>query len=287
MTGSERSGAAGHQGLSLEVVRPERSGGRLTRMLIRVALALGLPLVLLVVWWFASAGSQDFYKPPLETIFRAFPRTWTPERIRDDVVPSLLRLFAGYGLAVAIGVALGVLVGANRPLRALLEPTLEFLRAVPPPVLVPILILVSGLGDRTKILVIVVGGLWPVLLNTVEGVRGVDEVLEDTCRSYRVRGWLRLRTFILRAASPQIMVGARQALSISIIMMVIGELLGTTDGLGYTVIEFQRGYEIPEMWSGVFVLGLLGVLLAMIFRFAERRILYWYHGSRVAERNGY
>jgi ABC-type nitrate/sulfonate/bicarbonate transport system permease component len=258
-----------------------------TRVLGRIGLALGLPVILLVVWWFASAGSTSFYQPPLETIIKVFPHTWTPAQLRSDLVPSLARLLIGYGLAVLIGVVVGVFVGANRTLRALTEPILEFLRAVPPPVLVPILILIAGIGDSTKVLVIIVGGVWPVLLNTVEGVRGVDEVLSDTCRSYRIRGWLRMRTFILRAASPQIIVGARQALSISIIMMVIGELLGTTNGIGYTVIEFQRGFQIPEMWSGVFVLGLLGVLLSVAFTLVERRVLNWYHGARAAERSGH
>jgi ABC-type nitrate/sulfonate/bicarbonate transport system permease component len=259
----------------------------MTRLLSRVGLALGLPVVLLVTWWFASAGSTSFYQPPLESIVKVFPDTWTAARLRSDVLPSITRLLIGYGLAVTLGIVLGVLIGASRRIRALLEPLLEFLRAIPPPVLVPILVLIAGLGDPTKVLVIIVGGIWPVLLNTVEGVRGVDEVLADTCRTYRIRGWLRLRTFVLRAASPQIVVGARQALSISIIMMVIGELLGTTNGLGYTVVEFQRGFQIPEMWSGVFVLGLLGVLLSLAFTRVERRVLNWYHGARAAERSGF
>ncbi|HKS99775.1 MAG TPA: ABC transporter permease [Rugosimonospora sp.] len=258
----------------------------MTRVPVRILFALGLPVALLVTWWFASAGSQNYYEPPLSKILQAFPGTWTLSRFTTDVVPSLLRLGTGYALAVLAGTALGVAVGASRVLRTLLEPTLEFLRAIPPPVLVPVLVLISGLGDRTKVLVIVAGGLWPVLLNTVEGVRGVDQVLVDTCRTYRVRGWLRLHTFILRAASPQIVVGARQALSISIIMMVIGELLGSTNGLGYTIIQFQRGYQIPQMWSGVFVLGLLGVVLAVAFRLVERRVLGWYHGVRGAQRGG-
>lgn len=258
----------------------------MNRVLPRVILALGLPVVLLATWWFASAESKDFYKPPLATIIRVIPGTWTMERILGDVMPSIARLLVGYALALAIGITVGVIVGSSRPLRALLEPVLEFLRAIPPPIMVPILILIAGFGDPTKVLVIAMGGLWPVLLNTVEGVRGTDEVLADTCRSYRVGGWLRLRTFVLRGASPQIMVGARQALSISIIMMVIGEILGTTDGLGYTIIEFQRGFQIPEMWSGVFVLGLLGVLLSLLFRLVERRVLVWYHGVRAASRGG-
>ena len=95
---------------------------------------------------------------------------------------------------------------------------------------------------------------------------------------------LRLRSFVLRAASPQIMTGARQALSIGIILMVISEMKAASQGIGFTIIEFQRGFQIPEMWSGVLVLGLLGVLLSLLFRLVERRVLVWYHGVRAAER---
>jgi ABC-type nitrate/sulfonate/bicarbonate transport system permease component len=123
-----------------------------------------------------------------------------------------------------------------------------------------------------------------VLLNTVEGVRGADEVLGDTCRSYRIGGLLRLRSFVLRAASPQIITGARQALSIGIILMVISEMKAASQGIGFIIIEFQRGFQIPEMWSGVLVLGLIGVLLSLLFRAVERRVLVWDYGVRAAER---
>src|SRR5262245_26098185 len=144
--------------------------------------------------------------------------------------------------------------------------------------------LFAGIGDLMKVLVIVSGCVWPVLLNTVEGVRAIDEVLADTCRGYRITGLSRLRHLTLRAASPQIVTGARQALSIGIILMVISEMFAASSGLGFTIIQFQRGFQIPEMWSGVFMLGLLGVLLAVLFRLAERRVLHWYHGIHAAQR---
>ncbi len=131
-----------------------------------------------------------------------------------------------------------------------------------------------------KILVIISGCLWPILLNTVEGVRAVDEVLADTCRSYRIRGALRWWHLVLRSASPQIVTGARQALSVGIILMVISEMFAASSGLGYTVIQFKDGFQIPQMWSGVILLGLLGVLLSVLFRLVEHRVLDWYHGSR-------
>src|SRR5262249_57780844 len=108
----------------------------------------------------ASAGSTDFYRPPLARILVAFRDTWFGRRLLDDVAPSLARLAVGYTLALVAGVGLGLAIGSSRTLRALVEPVLEFLRAIPPPVLVPIVILVAGIGDLMKVLVIVSGCLW-------------------------------------------------------------------------------------------------------------------------------
>jgi ABC-type nitrate/sulfonate/bicarbonate transport system permease component len=260
--------------------------GRVARDLLARALwLLGLPVLLLLAWWVASAGSVDPYRPPLSAILTALRHEWLGHRLLDDVAPSLVRLAAGYTVALLLGVTLGVLVGSSRTLRALLEPVLEFLRAIPPPVLVPVLILLFGFGDTMKVLVIVSGCVWPVLLNTVEGVRAVDEVLADTCRGYGIRGRYRLRHLVLSSAGPQIVTGARQALSIGIILMVISEMFAATSGLGFTVVQFQRSFAIPEMWSGVIVLGLTGVVLSGLFALAERRLLAWYHGQRASARD--
>ena len=250
----------------------------------RLLLAAGLPLALLALWWVASADSQSFYLPPLRQILEAFASVWLGARLVDDVLPSLARLLTGFALAGLAGVALGVVIGSSPRLRATCEPVLEFLRAVPPPVLVPIFILVAGIGTTMKVLVIVSGCLWPVLLNTVEGVRARDEVLEDTCRAYGIRGQARLRHLVLRAASPQIVTGMRQALSIGIILMVISEMFAASSGIGFTIVQFQRGFAIPEMWSGILLLGLLGVVLSFGFRLVENRVLSWYHGLRRAQR---
>ncbi|HEY8986273.1 MAG TPA: ABC transporter permease [Streptomyces sp.] len=250
-----------------------------------VLLAVTLPAVLFAVWWFASAGSTDFYLPPLSTILDKFGEVWTLDRLKSDVLPSLLRLTAGYLLAAAVGVALGLAVGASRVLREVLEPVLELFRAIPPPVLVPVIMLFAGIGDTMKIVVVASGCVWPILLNTVEGVRAVDEVLDDTCRSYGITGPSRLWHLVLRSASPQILTGMRQALSIGIILMVISEMFASSNGLGFTIVQFQRSFAIPEMWSGVLLLGLLGFLLSQLFRFVENRALAWYHGARRAQRD--
>ncbi|MBQ0852171.1 ABC transporter permease [Streptomyces sp. BH-SS-21] len=254
------------------------------RVLLRLVLVVALPTLLVVAWWYASDGSTDVYWPPLRTILSTFPDVWTGERLREDVLPSVLRLSAGYACAAVAGVALGTVIGSYRRVRAVCEPVLEFLRAVPPPVLVPVIMLFAGIGDTMKVVVIASGCVWPILLNTVEGVRAVDPVMSETARSYGITGVARLRYLVLPAASPQIFAGLRQALSIGIILMVISEMFAASNGLGFTIVQFQRGFAIPDMWTGILLLGLLGFVLSVVFRLVERRALGWYHGARDASR---
>ncbi|MEU4420242.1 ABC transporter permease [Actinoplanes sp. NPDC024001] len=252
----------------------------------RAAYVLALPIVLFGAWFVLSDGSESFYSPPLRDILTAFGDTWQPDRLRADVAPSLVRLFTGYALAAVIGIALGVAIGMSRRLRATVEPVLEFFRAIPPPVLVPVIMLFAGIGDGMKVIVIVFGCIWPILLNTVEGVRAVDSVVLDTARAYGVTGPARITKVILPSAGPQIAAGLRQALSIAIILMVISEMFAASNGLGFTIVQFQRSFAIPEMWSGIILLGLLGFVLSVLFRLAEQRALRWYEGLRAAQRQG-
>ncbi|SIR50652.1 ABC transporter permease [Micromonospora avicenniae] len=261
-----------------------RLAGRVTRA---VAAALALPAALLALWWILTADSESYYLPPLSEILAAVDDVWLrTDRLSVDVLPSLLRLFGGFLLAVALGVSLGVAIGSSRRLRAFCEPVLEFLRAIPPPVLVPVLMLFAGIGDTMKVLVILSGCLWPILLNTVEGVRAVDEVLVETSRCYALRGPARLWHLVIRSASPQIVTGLRQGLSIGIILMVISEMFAASNGLGFSIIQFQRTFAVTEMWTGILLLGLLGFLLATLMRVFERRVLSWYFGLRQAQRGG-
>jgi ABC-type nitrate/sulfonate/bicarbonate transport system permease component len=253
-----------------------------------------LPAVILTAWWFATANSTSFFNPPLADILGTFGPTWfgtgeqdlADSRLVRDVLPSVGRLFAGLTVAVVLGILAGVAIGLSRGLRAFAEPVLEFFRAIPPPIMVPVLVLFFGIDTTMKVVVIAFGTLWPILLNTVEGVRGLDPVLRDTARAYRLGRLALLTKLILPGAAPQIVTGARQGLSIGIILMVISEMFAAKDGLGFSIVQFQRSFAVPEMWSGVILLGLLGLLLAQIFRIVTDRILAWYHGYLQSQRGG-
>ncbi|WP_046469022.1 ABC transporter permease [Allosalinactinospora lopnorensis] len=265
--------------LVIRTVRITRRGAvRLTQLFL-------LPVLLILLWWWYSSASASYYMTTPGEIAATFVEVWFSERFFVDVLPSVGLLLTGYALAAVLGTTLGVVLGLSSRMRATAEPVLEFFRAIPPPVLVPLLMLLVGVNTPMKVALIVSGCIWPILLNTIEGVRSVDPVLADTCRCYGVRGRRWLTTLVLRSASPQIMAGLRQALAIAIILMVISEMFATTSGLGFSIVQFQRSFAIPEMWSGIVLLGLIGVTLSTLFVQVERRVLRWYDGVRAAARD--
>ena len=238
-----------------------------------------VPVALLGLWAAWSAGSETFYYPPLTEIFETFGETWVFERVGSDVVPSLLRLAAGYALAVAVAILAGIPLGLNATARRAAAPIVEFLRAIPPPALLPLAIVVIGVGNSMKVLIIAFVCLWPVLLNTIDGIRGIDPTLTETTRVFGVRGLTRLRLVVLPAAGPQIFAGMRTSLSLAVIMMVISEMVASTNGIGFFVLQSQRSFAIPEMWSGILLLGILGYVLNVLFALVERRVLAWHRGA--------
>ena len=252
----------------------------LRRALQRMAKVFLVPATLFVLWFVTSRDSTSFFFPPLRKILEAFADTGFSDRWSADVVPSLLRLTAGFLLALAVALLVGVPLGHSKRARDYAEPALEFFRAIPPTVMIPVLLVISGVGNTSKVAVIAFGCIWPMLLNTIEGVRSVDSLLKDTCDIYKIHGLRRLRVLTLRAASPQIVTGMRTGLSIAIILMVISEMFASRDGLGFTIIQFQRTFSIPEMWSGILLLGIIGVALSLLMRMFEMVVLRWYEGAR-------
>ncbi|SJN11742.1 putative ABC transporter [Leucobacter sp. 7(1)] len=266
------------------VVVPQKKSRIWAKLRENVLYAIGLPLLLLLVWGIWGTISPGRFFPGPGVIADAFVRTWIGPAFVVDVLPSLGRLALGILLSVVIGIAAGAVIGRVRWLRDLLTPVLEFFRAIPPPALIPIVAVMIGATDSMKVVVIVAGSIWPVLLNTIDGVKSVDSVMQETSRSFSLTRYERVRYLILPAASPRIMAGVRQTLSIALILLVISEMFYSSSGLGYQIVFFQRNYLIAEMWSGIVLLGLIGVLLAAIFGVVERSVLRWYHGTREVER---
>lgn len=242
-----------------------------------------LPAALIMAWWLASANSSSFYFPPLQEILVAFQENWLSTRLMQDLVPSLLRLAAGFAIAIVVGVAGGMLFGLSRSLNDTVSAVLDFLRSMPSVALIPLAILVFGIGTSMKVFVIAFGAVWPILLNTIDGVKGTDSQQIDMARSFRLSRADKLLRIILPAASPQIFTGLRASLSISVIMMVVSEMLASTDGIGFAILQAQRSFAIKEMWAGIIVLGIVGYVLNVLFVLVERRVMHWHRNMRAVE----
>jgi ABC-type nitrate/sulfonate/bicarbonate transport system permease component len=244
-----------------------------------------VPIALLLLVGVLSERSSVYYYPPLTDVLQTFADTWLFERVESDVVPSLSRMALGFAVACIAGIAAGMALGASRRLRLAADPMLQFLRAVPPPALIPFGIVVLGTGTAMKVFLIAFVCVWPVLLNTLDGVRGVEPTLRDTARVYGIPLRDRVRHVLLPAASPQIFAGMRTSLSLALILMVVSEMVASTNGIGYFVLQSQRTFAIPEMWSGIILLGILGYVLNAVFVQIENRVLRWHRGARASALN--
>jgi ABC-type nitrate/sulfonate/bicarbonate transport system permease component len=247
-----------------------------------LALEVLVPVGVVVLWWWASRASTSLYFPPLSEVLGRFRANWLFDRVGEDLAPSLARLTVGYVLAVLAGVGLGAALAAVPLLRELAGPIVTFLRAIPPPALLPFAILLFGIGDTMKIFIIAFVCVWPILLNALDGFVATEPTMLDTTRVYGIGGARRLWRIMLPNASPRIFAGMRTSLSLAIIIMVISEMVASTNGAGYFVLQAQRNFAIADMWSGIILLGLLGYVLNVAFLLLERRALRWYLAAQRA-----
>jgi ABC-type nitrate/sulfonate/bicarbonate transport system permease component len=248
-----------------------------------IVLEAWLPITVFVIWWVVSADSSSPYYPPLSTIVDTFRNDWIFAHVQTDLVPSVVRIAEAFAISVVIGVGAGLAIGSSEALRSTVEPTLEFIRAIPAAAILPVAILAFGITDRQKVFVIAFGAVWPILLNTIEGVRGIDASFQEVGRAYSFRRRERLLYVMGPAALPQIMAGVRVALSISILLLIYAELFAATEGLGFYILNAQQLFLIPEMWAGIFVLSLFAYVVNLLFAAFEHRALFWHRGWKASQ----
>lgn len=214
-------------------------------------------------------------------IVDAFNKEWLGnggQQLSTDLVPSLWHIAVGYAIAVVAGVAIALLLSSVKTLYNASLPLITFFRGLPSPALIPALLLIFGLGDGFKVAIIAFGSMWPVLLNAYDGFQSTSSVQLETARSYHIGGLRQIFFLRLPAASPQIVAGARVALQVSILLMVASEFLAATQGVGYAIQVAQSNFDTPGIWSGMLLLGVIGIVLNALFVLAERGILYWHTG---------
>lgn len=235
------------------------------------------------LWQLAARAHRSVYFPPPVDIARHAVDLWfsgpvghvfLTEEAVGNILPSLGRMAAGFGIAAVAGIALGIAIGRSRRVYALCDPVLQFARAVPPPALVPVFVVILDFGTPMQIASIVLSAVWPVLINTAEGARDTDPLRIEVAAVLRLTPLERLRFLILPSALPRIFAGLRLSLSLSLILMVFSELLpGTADGIGFTLTDAQSRSDLLTVWAALVLLGALGHLLNTGLLAVEKRLV--------------
>jgi ABC-type nitrate/sulfonate/bicarbonate transport system permease component len=241
------------------------------------------------VWEAFSRWKQNPFFPPPTTVLARMYHLWfsgpaahlflTSDAV-GNILPSLGRILAGLAISTAIGVPVGVAIGRSATASAYLEPIFHFARAIPPVTLAPVFIVLFKLGTQMELATIVFGTIWPILLNTADGARSVDPLQIETARAFRLTPVQRFVWIIVPAALPKIFAGLRLSLALSLILMVFSELVGSNNGIGYELNNASSSFDLPAMWSGIVLLGILGYGLNGLLLAAERRLLAWHRGAR-------
>jgi len=241
------------------------------------------------LWELASRAAGSSFFPPPSVIADRMYRLWfsgpathlflTHDAI-SNLLPSLGRVLAGLAIAVAVGGVGGVALGRSRALAGYLDPVLQFARALPTVTLVPVFIAIFRLGTQMEVATIAFGTVWPILLNTADGARSLDPVQVETVRAFRLPAWQRLTTLIVPAALPKFFAGLRLAVSLSLILMVFAELVGSSNGLGYEMNNAESSFNTIWLWATLVLIAILGNVLNLLELAVEHRVLRWHQGAR-------
>jgi ABC-type nitrate/sulfonate/bicarbonate transport system permease component len=240
-------------------------------------------VVALVAWQLWAERSDSFYAPTATEILGAAGRLWRDPDFLSVAADSLERLVAGFLIGSAIGVGVGLLMGSSAGVRRALDPLVDLLRSTPPIAIAPALLIIAGLGNGMRVSLIAFGVCFPVLLNTVDGVRAVSPEARDTASMLQVGRLERTVRIYLPAALPSIAAGLRIAISVALVLVVVAEFVGEGGGLGgYLEVAAGRS-EFPEVYACILFLGLVGYVLNRLFVLLERRLLAWHYGAMGAQ----
>jgi ABC-type nitrate/sulfonate/bicarbonate transport system permease component len=236
-------------------------------------------------WQLRAARARNSFFPPPSAIAARMYHLWfsgpaghlflTPDAT-GNILPSLERVLAGLAIAAAIGVPLGIALGRSPAVAGYLSPLLQFARALPVVTMAPVFIVLFKIGTEMEIATIVFGTIWPILLNTIDGAASVEALRLETARAFRLSPSQRLVWLIVPAAMPKIFAGFRLSLSLSLILMVFAELIGSSNGIGYEMSNASNSFDMTFLWSTIVLLGILGYLLNALLGGAQRLVLAWH-----------
>ncbi|GHS98502.1 ABC transporter permease [Synergistales bacterium] len=233
--------------------------------------------VFLAVWEaLPQFGFIDpFFLPPFSKVAATIYAMILSGEFFTHLAASLKRALSGFALGFTVAVSLGLLVGWFRPLEKFLDPLLQAFRQTSALALFPVFILFFGIGETAKIAIIYWGVQWPILLNTITGVKNVEPLLIKSARSMAASNSVIFFHVVLPASLPYIFTGARLSATTSILILIAAEMVGAKAGLGFLVFDAQQKFEIPRMYAGILLMSMLGFTANYLILHLERKYTSW------------
>ncbi|CAG9274798.1 Binding-protein-dependent transport system inner membrane protein [Paraburkholderia unamae] len=257
-------------------VRRVRFGTHVARLSVGVERSIALVAFLLLWELLPRLGIVNAaYLSPPSQVAVAIARLFASGEVWTHIGASALRSLSGLLLAVAGGIVCGFLLGWFRRVERIVDPVFQLLRQVSAFALFPVFILFLGIGESSKIAIVIWAAFWPVLLNTIAGVKQVERLLIDCARSMGASQRFIATKVVLPSALPQILTGVRLAGAYSITALVAAEMIGARSGLGFYTLNSQETFQIPDMYAGIVLLALFGLLINQSLSILERRLLRW------------
>lgn len=240
-----------------------------------------LVIVLLLFWeFYARSISETVFLTPVSIVISTFFSKIFDSSYLLDIGFTLGRWFSGYLISAVIMIPIGILMGRSRFIYNLFEPLVEFFRPMPSAAIIPIAILFLGIGTQMKLFVVLFGASWPILINTIDGVRGIEPTYLQTGMIFGLSKNRILNEIVIPASLPNIVTGLRISMAIALILAITVEMIAGGDGIGYYILDAERSFHFAEMYAGVLTIGLLGYFLNMIFLVGERKVLAWYYEAK-------
>lgn len=220
-------------------------------------------------------SSRAVFLPPLHVVLEALWDLVRTGQLQEHLTASLTRSAIGFGLAVVVGVTVGIAVAWYEGLRELLTPLLELFRNTAALALLPVFTLLLGIGELSKVSIVAYAAFFPVLLNTVAGVRTVDPLLVRAARTLGLSNLQLFAKVVLPSAVPTIFTGIRMAGTASILVLIAAEMVGAKAGLGYLIVNAQSSFQIPQMYAGILTVSVFGLVVNTALVRLERRFSRW------------
>jgi ABC-type nitrate/sulfonate/bicarbonate transport system permease component len=241
------------------------------------AASAALLAAVLALWWAASHGGwiSRVFLPTPEATLASLREGLADGELAAFTAATAWRMVLGWLLASAAGVLLGVFIGVSATARAYLQPMLEFIRPLPASALLPLAIAIFGLSPAMVLSVVAFGAMWPVLLGTIHGLTSVEPRLQEVARCLNLSRAATVWKIGLPNALPDILAGMRLALTVALIVSVVGEMIASQAGLGQAILLAARAFRASELFAGIVLLGLIGLASNALLALAERQWLKW------------